>query len=103
MAFTGHVVRAPLAKAGVVVIQEWWGLVPHIKDVAERFARDAGYVAAAPDLLTGGPKLVCIMRAMRDLRRGRGPAVDVLEGVIADLERRDDVSGVGVAGFCMGG
>jgi carboxymethylenebutenolidase len=24
---------------GVIVIQEWWGLVPHIKDVADRFAR----------------------------------------------------------------
>ncbi|MEY3091646.1 MAG: hypothetical protein RIU67_429 [Actinomycetota bacterium] len=23
---------------GVIVIQEWWGLVPHIQDVADRFA-----------------------------------------------------------------
>jgi len=34
---------------GVVVIQEWWGLVDHIKDVADRFARE-GFVAVAPDL-----------------------------------------------------
>ena len=25
--------------AGVVVIQEWWGLVPHIRDVVDRFGR----------------------------------------------------------------
>ena len=25
---------------GVVVIQEWWGLVPHSKDVAGRLARE---------------------------------------------------------------
>ncbi|HEX2622331.1 MAG TPA: dienelactone hydrolase family protein, partial [Phototrophicaceae bacterium] len=37
---------------GVVVIQEWWGLVDHIKDVTERFAQ-AGYVALAPDLYHG--------------------------------------------------
>ena len=34
------------------MIQEWWGLVPHIKDVAERFARE-GFVALAPDLYHG--------------------------------------------------
>src|SRR5215217_6664646 len=37
---------------GVVVIQEWWGLVPHIKDVADRFAAE-GFVALAPDLYHG--------------------------------------------------
>ena len=25
---------------GVLVLQEWWGLVDHIKDVADRFARE---------------------------------------------------------------
>jgi carboxymethylenebutenolidase len=36
----------------VIVIQEWWGLVSHIKEVVERFAA-AGFVALAPDLLGG--------------------------------------------------
>jgi carboxymethylenebutenolidase len=36
----------------VIVIQEIWGLVDHIKDVARRFANE-GYVALAPDLYTG--------------------------------------------------
>ena len=87
---------------GVVVIHESYGVNDDIRRIARRFA-DNGYVVAAPDLLKGGPKLVCIMRAMRDLRSGRGPAVDALEKVIADLEARDDVTKVGVAGFCMGG
>ena len=34
---------------GVVVLQEWWGLVDHIKDVCDRFAAE-GFVALAPDL-----------------------------------------------------
>src|SRR3972149_8198882 len=37
---------------GVVVIQEWWGLEEHIKDVARRFANE-GFVAVAPDLYHG--------------------------------------------------
>ena len=37
---------------GVIVIQEWWGLVPHINDVADRFAAE-GFVALAPDLYHG--------------------------------------------------
>src|SRR5690606_28096877 len=37
---------------GVVVIQEWWGLVPHIQDVCDRFAAE-GFVALAPDLYHG--------------------------------------------------
>lgn len=38
--------------AGVVVIQEIWGLDEHIEDVARRFSAE-GYVALAPDLYTG--------------------------------------------------
>src|ERR1700741_5629814 len=37
---------------GVIVIQEWWGLVPHIKDVCDRFAAE-GFVALAPDMYHG--------------------------------------------------
>ena len=34
---------------GVIVIQEWWGLVPHITDVCDRYAAE-GFMALAPDL-----------------------------------------------------
>jgi len=37
---------------GVLVIQEWWGLVPHIKAVCDRFAA-AGFSALAPDMYHG--------------------------------------------------
>ena len=36
----------------MIVIQEWWGLVPHIIDVTDRFG-DAGFTALAPDLYHG--------------------------------------------------
>jgi carboxymethylenebutenolidase len=37
---------------GVIVIQEWWGLVTHIQSVVDRLAA-AGFVALAPDLFHG--------------------------------------------------
>ncbi len=37
---------------GVIVIQEWWGLTDHIRDVADRLAAE-GFVALAPDLFGG--------------------------------------------------
>ena len=36
----------------VVVIQEYWGLVPHIEDLVNRFAKE-GFAAVAPDLYHG--------------------------------------------------
>ena len=50
---------------GVIVIQEWWGLVGHIRDVADRFAAE-GFVALAPDFFHGG--------ADRRARRGHAAA-----------------------------
>ena len=41
----------PTQKA-VLVIQEYWGLNDHIKDIARRYA-DEGFIAIAPDLYRG--------------------------------------------------
>ena len=44
--------RPRAAAPGVIVVQEWWGLVEHIKDLADRFAA-AGFTALAPDFFHG--------------------------------------------------
>jgi carboxymethylenebutenolidase len=103
---TGGYLSIPKSGNGpvVVVIQEWWGLVDHIKDVCDRFAAE-GFVALAPDLYHGkttkspdeAGKLMMAMRidqAEKDL----GAAVDY-------LSTQDAATGekVGVVGFCMGG
>src|SRR5690606_26234135 len=86
----------------LVVIQEWWGLVPHIQDVCDRFAAE-GFVALAPDLFHGetttepdeAGKLMMALnvdQAARDM----GGAVDK----VAEVAGSDRV---GVTGFCMGG
>jgi len=41
------------ARPAVIVIHEIWGLNNHIRDVADRFARQ-GYVALAPHLFSSG-------------------------------------------------
>lgn len=87
---------------GVVVIQEWWGLVAHIKQVCDRLAAE-GFVALAPDLYQGqlatepdeAGKLMMQIK-IDDAAKDMSGAVDlVLSKATGD--------GVGVIGFCMGG
>ncbi len=89
---------------GVIVIQEWWGLVDHIVELADRFAGE-GFVALAPDLYRGesadnpdeaGRLMMAlnIERAAQEL----GGAVDYLRGLDAVTSAK-----VGTVGFCMGG
>jgi len=106
----GHTTAGYLARPasgrgpGLLVIQEWWGLVGHIKDLADRFAGE-GFVALAPDFYDGktttspddAAKLFMALnidRAASDLRG----AADYLIGLDAVTSPR-----VGVIGFCMGG
>src|SRR6266550_3685602 len=49
---SGYITKPRQPGPAVVVIQEWWGLVPHIERIADRFA-EAGFVALAPDLYHG--------------------------------------------------
>jgi carboxymethylenebutenolidase len=89
---------------GVIVIQEWWGLVPHITDVCDRFAGE-GFVALAPDLFHGKTttepdEAGKLMMALNIDEAGRdlGGAVDFLKSHPAVSSE-----GVAVIGFCMGG
>jgi carboxymethylenebutenolidase len=89
---------------GVIVIQEWWGLVDHIKDVCDRFAA-AGFVALAPDLYhgqrvaPGEPDEAG--KAMMALKMDQ--AARDMSGAVDELLRRSSGAKVGVIGFCMGG
>lgn len=89
---------------GVLVLQEWWGLVPHVRDVCDRFARE-GFVALAPDLYRGetASDPDAASRLMMDLEIPRA-ARDLDAAVKALLdEPATDGPKVGVVGFCMGG
>jgi carboxymethylenebutenolidase len=90
--------------AGVIVIQEWWGLVDHIRDVCDRLA-DEGFVALAPDLYHGEttyePDEAGKLMMELDIER----AAKDMTGAVDYLLAHDAVEGpkVGAIGFCMGG
>ena len=89
---------------GVVVIQEWWGLDGHIKDIAERFARE-GFVAIAPDLYHGQVASEPDEARKLVMNLNREQAMKECLGAVAHLQALDAVTPkrVGCIGFCMGG
>ena len=103
---TGGYLATPKQRGGpgVIVIQEWWGLVDHIKDVCDNFA-DEGFVALAPDLYHGkttkspdeAGKLMMAMR-IDEAERDLSAAVQYLLTLDSTTSEK-----VGVVGFCMGG
>ena len=89
---------------GVIVIQEWWGLVPHIKDVAERFAAQ-GYVSLAPDLYYGEKADEPDEARKLAMAMDRDRAVSEIVAAARYLKSLDTVhpKKIGVVGWCMGG
>jgi carboxymethylenebutenolidase len=87
----------------VIVIQEWWGLVPHIKSLADRFA-GAGFVALAPDMFHGVQTTEPDEAAKLLMGLAMDQAAKDIAGAAAYLAGRSEVTGgIGAAGFCMGG
>jgi len=101
---SGYMSRPARPGPGLIVIQEWWGLVPHICDIADRFAA-VGFCALAPDLFHGAmtkspDEAGKLMMALRIDQAARD-----LAGAINYLRADADAKGqkVGTIGFCMGG
>lgn len=102
----GYLARPTEAAAlpAIVVIQEWWGLNEHIRDITRRFAQE-GFVALAPDLYDG------VVTTEPDEARKLVMELDMEEAVreiqqaIDFLQTQEYVAGqqVGLVGFCMGG
>ena len=89
---------------GVVIIQEWWGLDAHIRDIVRHFA-EMDFVALAPDLYHG-----VVVKEPDDARKeamalDRGRAMKEIDGAVAYLKSLPEVlpKKIGVVGFCMGG
>jgi carboxymethylenebutenolidase len=88
----------------LVVIQEWWGLVPHVMDVTDRFAQE-GFLAFAPDLYHGrtttSPDEAGRLLMELDISR----AGHEIAAAGAYLLQRPECTTqrFGVVGFCMGG
>ena len=100
---TAYVARpdADTTKA-VVVVQEYWGLNDHIRDIANRYAAE-GFIAVAPDLYRGQLAKTAgeagqLMQALK--------LADGMETIHESMDNARDEFGIthfGITGFCMGG
>ncbi len=94
---------------GLVVIQEIFGLTPHIRDVGDRYARE-GFIALAPALFDavqpdsvlpydrgGSARGLALVEALGFERTVR------LVSAAAQRLRDEGAEKVGVVGFCWGG
>lgn len=89
------------ARAGVIVLQEWWGLNDHIKAIADRFEAE-GFNALAPDLFHG--RVTKDADEASHMMNGLDFQGAVREDIAAARDYlRDRSLSVAVMGFCMGG
>jgi Dienelactone hydrolase and related enzymes len=86
----------------VIVIQEYWGLNDHIKDIANRYAAE-GFLAVAPDLYRGQFAATAgdAAKLMRALKLDDG--LDTIKKAMDKVTEKYGVSHFGITGFCMGG
>jgi carboxymethylenebutenolidase len=93
-------------RPGIVLIQEWWGIEPHVVELAHKFAA-SGFVVFVPDHYHGrvvtepdeaGKEMMMLFDNLQLAIKEIGASIDYLRA-------QDDVEPkkVGVVGFCMGG
>jgi carboxymethylenebutenolidase len=100
----GYLASSDRGRPGVIVIQEYWGLVDQITHTCDRFAAE-GFTALAPDLYHGTK--VPLTEPDEAAKEMMALSMDVtakeLNGAVDELVRRTGRDRVGVIGFCMGG
>ena len=88
--------------AAVILIQEWWGINDHVRDIAGRYA-EAGFLCVAPDLyrgkLTKDPKEAAAWMQALSIEDG----VETIREAISESKLHYNIQKVGITGFCMGG
>ena len=90
------------ANAAVILIQEYWGINDHIRDLAGRYAKE-GYLCVAPDLYRGrvaadSKEASAMMQAL--------PIEDGLEIIRRSLDAAEEtyeIKSFVITGYCMGG
>jgi len=88
--------------AAVVLIQEWWGINQHIRDIAGRYA-NAGYLCVAPDLYRGrvtqDPEEASAMMHALAIEDG----IETIRAAIDATRATYDIDQFAITGYCMGG
>jgi carboxymethylenebutenolidase len=107
-AANGRTARGYLAEPegegpGIVVLQEWWGVDEHIRDVCDRFARE-GFVALAPDLYHGETTDRPDEAQQKMMAINMAEAEKEMRGAVDFVAAHPKCNGeIGSVGFCLGG
>jgi carboxymethylenebutenolidase len=88
--------------AAIILIQEWWGINDHVRDLVGRYAKE-GYTCIAPDLYRGQVVKDAeeASRLMHALAVEDG--MDTIKRTIEEVGQRFGVEEIGITGYCMGG
>jgi len=86
----------------ILVIQEYWGLNDHIKDIAGHYAKE-GDIDIAPDLYRGtvAEDKNEASRLMENL--GIEDGLDIINKTMILAQEKYAITKFGITGFCMGG
>ena len=90
------------SEVAVLLIQEWWGINQHIRDIASRYAAE-GYVCVAPDLYRGrvaaDPEEAAALMQALAIEDG----LETIRKAMAAAEETYGIKRFAINGFCMGG
>jgi carboxymethylenebutenolidase len=91
----------PTDKA-VMLVQEWWGVNDHIKDIAGRYAAEA-FIAIAPDLYRG--TIAADADEASKLMHGLAieDGLDTIHNAARAAREKYGIERFGITGYCMGG
>src|SRR5947207_11488062 len=100
-ATTAYVARPETTSAAaVILIQEWWGINDHIRDIASRYAEE-GYTCIAPDLYRGkvtkDPEEASSLMHQLAIEDG----MDTIKRTVAEVRQRYSIEKIGITGYCM--
>ena len=88
--------------AAVILIQEYWGINDHIRDLAGRYAKE-GYLCLAPDLYRGklakNPQEASQFMQSLPIEDG----MEIIRQTISEARAKYNVQRFGITGYCMGG
>src|SRR5437867_1729099 len=102
-ATTAYVARPETTSAAaVILIQEWWGINEHIRDIAGRYANE-GYVCVAPDLyrgkITSNPEEASKMMRALEIEDG----METISSAMNAAQQTFQIDQFAITGYCMGG
>jgi carboxymethylenebutenolidase len=101
-AFVAQPDTATSPSSAVILIQEWWGINDHVRDLAGRYAQE-GFLCVAPDLYRGKITKDAdeASRLMHALAIDDG--INIINHAIEETTERYGVRKLGITGYCMGG